>query len=650
MTNHSDRTSRLRSQIVRALESQAISLPTPDCGLTRAIQANLIAVDIVMADLRPKSMQGYGAVSDSAAAELNGFVGEMQSLVSKLNLYLMQGGGQDLQGRLQRLEQQGDVLEQLKLLEQIITAHGFVEFRAMLAMILDRLEDKRFEIALFGRVSSGKSSLLNYLLERQLLPVGVTPITAVPTRIVYGKKPQFLVWLAEQQAERFALERLSEFVTEQQNPGNIRRVTRIVVELPSPRLQDGLAFVDTPGLGSLASAGAAETLAYLPRCDLGLVLIDAGSTLTEEDLATIRALYEAAIPVFVLLSKADLLCPADQASMLQYITEQMSSQLGLTPPVYPISVLPEHAKALNRWLEEDVLPHLIDRHQQLAQQSLHRKIGALREGVEAMLQMKLTQAQQPPRHPEPQRKGVETALRQATEQLEDTRIACETLVHEIAELGTVAIARSAETIVAQWVCNQTRELEVASLVHSTLVQVSAAKATVLYRHLHDLAQTLTTVLIAAGNLLDSANVPLEGELTAGLSALPSLNLSTFNLELLPPLILTFSKRLAERQVERTLQEQIGSTVSSAFVDYRRLLKAWMTRELAALQHQFDGYADTYRAQFEGSSGATELTRQDQEAFQHDLDRLVRWQVPNEITEPPLSQTSAKQWNPSRQAS
>jgi hypothetical protein len=56
---------------------------------------------------------------------------------------------------------------------------------------------KSFEIALFGRVSSGKSSLLNAVLETNLLPIGVTPVTAVPTRIA----EQYVVpWLDAEQA------------------------------------------------------------------------------------------------------------------------------------------------------------------------------------------------------------------------------------------------------------------------------------------------------------------------------------------------------------------------------------------------------------------------------------------------------------------
>ena len=62
---------------------------------------------------------------------------------------------------------------------------------------------------------------------------------------------------------------LGEFATEQHNPNNIKHVTRVTITIPVSRLSEGVSFVDTPGLGSLATGGAAETLAYLPRCDLG---------------------------------------------------------------------------------------------------------------------------------------------------------------------------------------------------------------------------------------------------------------------------------------------------------------------------------------------------------------------------------------------
>ncbi len=100
------------------------------------------------------------------------------------------------------------------------------------------------------------------------------------------------------------------------------------MQVPSSRLKSGVVLVDTPGVGSLATSGAAEAIAYLPRCDLGIVLIDAASTLNQDDVALLRTLYEAGIPAMVLLSKADLLATSDRAKMATYIEANSSKSLA----------------------------------------------------------------------------------------------------------------------------------------------------------------------------------------------------------------------------------------------------------------------------------------------------------------------------------
>ena len=182
---------------------------------------------------------------------------------------------------------------------------------------------------LFGRVSSGKSSLLNALLNTDVLPVGINPITAVPTKLRYGPELRAAVAFGDGQSAIVSVDELAKLVTEQSNPGNRRKVVRAIVEVPSPRLREGIMFVDTPGLGSLTKRGAAETLASLPSCDLALLLIDAGAILSEEDIGTLRLLYKAGIPALVLLSKADLLAEGDLHRTISYIEEHIKSDLGL---------------------------------------------------------------------------------------------------------------------------------------------------------------------------------------------------------------------------------------------------------------------------------------------------------------------------------
>lgn len=67
------------------------------------------------------------------------------------------------------------------------------------------------EIAFFGRVSAGKSSLLNRIIGIDLLLTGVTPVTAVPTRIKNGAASELIVWTADGKRAEYGIDRLCRF-------------------------------------------------------------------------------------------------------------------------------------------------------------------------------------------------------------------------------------------------------------------------------------------------------------------------------------------------------------------------------------------------------------------------------------------------------
>ena len=138
----------------------------------------------------------------------------------------------------------------------------------------------------------------------------------------------------------------------------------------------------------MATRGAAETLAYLPRCDLGVVLIDAGSTLTPDDLQTIQILYDAAIPATVLLSKADLLTAQERSRVIEYVKDHIRKELNADLAIHAVSVVRESKELLTRWFEDDIAP-LYSQRQDLKIRSIRRKLGGLRQSVEIALRGRL---------------------------------------------------------------------------------------------------------------------------------------------------------------------------------------------------------------------------------------------------------------------
>jgi len=617
-----DYLARIRAQLVRVLEAQGIPLPEPQLESVHSIRTDLAFAKIAFEDCAPQRMRGYGEVSESKSRELNGMVEEMVGAIEKLNSYLAQGLGQDLQGRLERLQQNGNDVTTLKTLERIINDHGLVEFRSTLSMIMDRIESKSFEIALFGRVSCGKSSLLNSIVQSDVLPVGVNPTTAVPTRLVYGPAPRLIVKYADRNSEQFETSKLSEFVTERHNPANLKHVTQVVVELPSPRLSDGVVFVDTPGLGSLATSGAAETLAYLPRCDLGVVLIDAGSTLTEDDLGTIRALYEAGVPVSLLLSKSDLLAANDRAQSLAYVSQQITAWLRVNLSVYPVSAEPSHLALLNDWLHREILP-LYQRHQQLMQESLERKIGALREAVETALRTRLEHSGTESKLSKKNLTAIDDRLRNAVGRFAEARKMSLDITHEIEDSAGLALETAAAHIIDNR--RQNDRVSPTAFVRQTLAQSATSLASRLFGVLEDLTNELNETLQTTADDLGFKNLREEEDLTNALKEMPIVDLGTWQVNVAPGFLLKLSKHIAAQQIEHRLRDQIGAAVSKTFYNFGKMLDAWAQRVLTDLQLRFDSYADEYRAHLERLNGGEQASETEEVSIRRDLDRLTQQQ-------------------------
>jgi hypothetical protein len=447
---------------------------------------------------------------------------------------------------------------------------------------------------------------------------------------MYGPTPRLTVWYANKNPEQLDVAKLAEFVTEEHNPANCKHIARIVVELPSPRLQDGVVLVDTPGLGSLATSGAAETLAYLPRCDLGVVLIDAGSTITEDDLSTIRALYEAGVPVSALLSKSDLLSADDRARVSAYVSQQIAAQLGLNLSVHPVSVQRTHAVFLEDWYTRDILP-LYERHQQLTEESLRRKIGSLRDAVETALRIRLERAGTRSHSSQTDVAGIDARLRNVVGRFAETRKICSDVTHEIDDVAERGLAMASSHLVDKWLGRDVVSPTI--VVRDALGKLAAAQASHLLAPLEDLARELTEAVRTTADDLAVEGVHESEDLTAALKEMPGLDLGTWEVNIAPSFRLKLSGRMEARRIEQCLRQQIGAAVSKAFYNFGRMLDAWARRALSELQVRFDTHADGYRAHLKRLSGGERASEAEDASIRRDLEQLTQSQTstPAEIT-------------------
>jgi hypothetical protein len=91
-----DHIHRVRSQLIRTLSWQHMEPQPPEIPATRAIMTDLSFVDVAIEELKPGYMLGYGVVPEDAAGELNGVVDELRSLVERMQRYMRQEFGANL--------------------------------------------------------------------------------------------------------------------------------------------------------------------------------------------------------------------------------------------------------------------------------------------------------------------------------------------------------------------------------------------------------------------------------------------------------------------------------------------------------------------------------------------------------------------------
>lgn len=138
-------------------------------------------------------------------------------------------------------------------------------------------EEHRFEIVVIGEFSTGKSTFINALLQKAILPSKVTPTTATINFIRHLEEgPGYEVAVVnymDGRAEEVSFAHLDDYVTEMSQQIEVATEVRHVdLFIDSPYLEDGVVIVDTPGLQALHAEHEKITKQQIKRSHASIFL------------------------------------------------------------------------------------------------------------------------------------------------------------------------------------------------------------------------------------------------------------------------------------------------------------------------------------------------------------------------------------------
>ncbi|MFB9831920.1 dynamin family protein [Actinoallomurus acaciae] len=200
----------------------------------------------------------------------------------------------------------------------------------------ERLAADRIRVLVAGEAKRGKSTVVNALVGRAVLPTGVTPVTAMATVVRHGRRERVIARYADGRTEERGLDELADLVTERGNPGNRLRLASVTVDLDAGLLNHGVEIVDTPGTGSVYEHNTAEAERVLETMDAAVFVLTADPPLSAAERALLERVAESSVTTFILLNKADRLSGAEREEALAFAAEHTSRAVGRDIAVRPV--------------------------------------------------------------------------------------------------------------------------------------------------------------------------------------------------------------------------------------------------------------------------------------------------------------------------
>jgi len=150
--------------------------------------------------------------------------------------------------------------------------------------VLQRLANNEFRVAIVGEYNHGKSTLINALLAKDVLPMSILPTTATLNKIKYNMEKFVEIRYRDGREEKIDPDELKNYVTKLTKEGEAKAKTikEAIVHYPIPYCQNGVTIIDTPGLND-DEAMTEVVMEVLPQIDAAIMVIMAQIPFSESE-------------------------------------------------------------------------------------------------------------------------------------------------------------------------------------------------------------------------------------------------------------------------------------------------------------------------------------------------------------------------------
>lgn len=203
--------------------------------------------------------------------------------------------------------------------------------------LIDKLENGKITISVIGQFKRGKSYLSNAILQDNIFPVGIVPVTAVVTSVRKGDKAA-TVRFENGIIKEISFDEMSTYINEQENTDNHLGVSQVELFCPSEFLDGGITFVDTPGVGSVHQKNTDAAYSYVKESDAVIFMLSVDSPINQIEIEFLKNAKEYAAKFYFAVNKIDTIEKSDLDDYLGYCRKLICKMMEVEDVhIYPVS-------------------------------------------------------------------------------------------------------------------------------------------------------------------------------------------------------------------------------------------------------------------------------------------------------------------------
>ncbi|RDU37079.1 hypothetical protein DRW41_10360 [Neobacillus piezotolerans] len=215
------------------------------------------------------------------------------------------------------------LVDQLYRLQVILHDIGNQNDLKKVEDLRNQIKEDQFQIVVVGEFSRGKSTFINALLGKKLLPSSARPTTTLLNVITHSTDPFIKLHYRNKKQEYVTEERFNSLVAPKEpfagdTEGEalyekqveiIRSIEYAEIGHPLNFCKDGVKVIDTPGTNDLDPAREQLTNSIIPQSDAAILILSAIKILSESELSFLRdrILGSDIQKIFIVVNQMDLL-------------------------------------------------------------------------------------------------------------------------------------------------------------------------------------------------------------------------------------------------------------------------------------------------------------------------------------------------------